>query len=148
MVAEILASIASALEIAKNTLGLLPAKGMQELREQVLMMQHQLQDVQRRSQELLNENDSLRAQVQSAKKELAAFTDFEFREHMYWRKGAVGVDMGPFCQLCMDRDRKISRIHAVGEGFRCVVCGFNVGLNKPKGPRVISPGIDIYGGDA
>ena len=145
MITEYLAPIASAVGIVKTIKELWPAKADDNgVKEQLSLLMKRLAEAQQSSLAMAEENLRLRQQVEDGKKELAAFTDFEFRDHMYWRKGTEGQNAGPFCQPCWDRDRRASRIHPVGEGHVCAVCNFSVGLNRPKRPRVISPGVDVW----
>ena len=145
MVTEYLAPIASAVGIVKTIKELWPAKTDDNgVKEQLSLLMERLLEAQQSALAIAEENLRLRQQVEGGKKELAAFTDFEFRDHMYWRKGVEGDAAGPFCQVCWDRDRRASWIHPVGEGHVCAVCNFSVGLNRPKLPRVISPGVDVW----
>lgn len=127
MVMEYLAPISSAVGIVKTIKELWPAKTDDNgIREQLSLLMERLLEAQQSSLAIAEENLRLRQQVEDSKKELAAFTDFEFREEMYWRKGVEGSDAGPFCQVCMDRDAKPVRLHRIDEhgirGWCCKVC--------------------------
>ncbi len=127
MVMEYLAPISSAVGIVKTIKELWPAKADDNgIKEQLSLLMELLLEAQQSSLAIAEENLRLRQQVEDGKKELAAFTDFEFREDVYWRKGVEGPDAGPYCQVCRDRDAKPVRLHRRDDngfhGWFCKVC--------------------------
>jgi len=92
-----------------------------EAREKVL----ELREAALRLQE---ENLALRERIQGMQTESDAYGDMYFDRGVYWLRKPTddGTNLvGPFCQVCHDRERKAVRLHrknTPGGGWYCAAC--------------------------
>ena len=102
------------LDLLKNGLTVEAREKILELREAALRLQE--------------ENLSLKEKLKQSQ------GDSELDDRMYFEKGAYWMRtptedgtnlLGPYCQVCRDRDKKTVRLHLVnapGGGYYCAVC--------------------------
>lgn len=67
---------------------------------------------------LKDDNTSLREENQTIKMQLEASQDFVLQNGLYWKEG----DKVPFCQKCLDGDRKRIRLQTYSDGWKCFEC--------------------------
>jgi hypothetical protein len=102
------------LDLLKNGLTLEAREKILELREAALRLQE--------------ENLSLKEKLQQSHSETDLCSQMYFDKGAYWVRTPTedGTNlMGPYCQVCCDRDKKPVRLHrnnAPGGGYFCAVC--------------------------
>jgi hypothetical protein len=105
----------------QDIIGLLEAGRMAEARQKIL----ELREGALRLQE---ENLALRERLGRRDPEGEDCRDMYFERGVYWLKKPTddGTNLvGPFCQVCHDREKKAVRLHrrnAPGGGWYCAVC--------------------------
>lgn len=67
---------------------------------------------------LKGENISLKEKNQEMKSWLEAIQDFDLRDGMFWKKN----DLVPFCQKCLEGQRKQIHLQRWGDGWKCFEC--------------------------
>ena len=102
------------LELLKNGLTVEAREKILELREAALRLQE--------------ENLSLREQLRQVHGDTEMCSQMFFEKGAYWIRTPTddGTNLlGPYCQVCCDRDKKPVRLHrtnAPGGGWFCTVC--------------------------
>ncbi len=77
---------------------------------------------------LQEENLALKEKLKQLENDAVAWSGMYFDKGVYWLRTATddGTNLvGPFCQVCLDRDKKPVRLHrtnAPGGGWYCAVC--------------------------
>ncbi|MFH1060970.1 MAG: hypothetical protein V1797_20085 [Pseudomonadota bacterium] len=137
---EYLPALVKATEIAKNLRDIFRKnqKVGDDVIEKINDLMEKLTDARLATLDLVESNSRLKKELEEvkeeAKKALASFTEFEFRNEVYYRKGLEGSEAGPFCQVCWDRDKMPVRLHAnepdIG-GWFCKVCKNSFGEQLP-----------------
>jgi TolA-binding protein len=93
-----------------------------EVSAEILKIQELVSDARSGLIEAQEEIARLNGEIRSLDEQLAALRDlkdnYEFRDNMYWRKG---TGEGPFCQTCMDADKKVVRLLDHGRCWFCSV---------------------------
>jgi hypothetical protein len=102
------------LDLLKNGLTLEAREKILELREAALRLQE--------------ENLSLKEKLKHSQGDSEPGNQMLFEKGAYWLRTPTedGTNLlGPYCQVCRDRDRKTVRLHltnAPGGGWYCAVC--------------------------
>jgi hypothetical protein len=102
------------LDLLKNGLTLEAREKILELREAALRLQE--------------ENLALKEKLKQSQKDSAASPEMHFEKGAYWVRTPTqdGTNLlGPYCQVCYDRDKKTVRLHLAsspGAGWYCAVC--------------------------
>jgi hypothetical protein len=77
-------------------------------------------ELQQTAIDLRRDNEQLRQEIASLKDQAALATRLEFRGNAYWLKKTDGHVDGPFCSRCWDSDKRLVRLHDLGNGYsRC-----------------------------
>ena len=102
------------LDLLKNGLTLEAREKILELREAALRLQE--------------ENLSLKEKLKQSQGDCDLGNQMLFEKGAYWLRAPTenGTNLlGPYCQVCRDRDKKTVRLHltnAPGGGWYCAVC--------------------------
>lgn len=98
----------------------------EEVLERILEIQHLLADARSGLVEAQEEIARLKGTIRGLEGQLTNIQDlkdnFEFRDNMYWRKGA---EEGPFCPTCVDADKRLVRLLDCCGHYECRVHGQN-----------------------
>lgn len=94
----------------------------EEVTERILEIQTLVSDARSGLNEAQEEIARLIGTIRDLKEQLNTLQDlkdnYEFRDNTYWRKG---TGEGPFCQPCMDADKKVVRLQDHGHSWFCDV---------------------------
>lgn len=102
------------LDLLKNGLTIEAREKILELREAALRLQE--------------ENQSLKEKLKQLQGDSELVGEMHFEKGAYWLRTQTGDGtnlLGPYCQVCRDRDKKTVRLHltnAPGGGWYCAVC--------------------------
>jgi hypothetical protein len=105
----------------QDILELLRNGQMVEAREKIL-------ELREAALQLQEENLALKEQLRQVQGDSALCSQMLFEKGAYWLRTPTddGTNlMGPYCQVCRDRDKKPVRLHrnnAPGGGWYCTVC--------------------------
>ena len=121
-VGTLLGSLKTATEIAKfirtSDLTIEKAETKLKLAELVSALADAKLDAAEIQQALLERDERIRGLEEDAK----VRANLVWREPCYWIESPAGV-AEPFCQVCFDNSKKLSRLHTDNDGhFQCKVC--------------------------
>lgn len=109
----------AALDMMKELAGYIKAKANHDPQLMELVS-----DVRTKLLELYEENAGLRGRCEEQERLLALRSGMRFDndKHVYYACKNDECD-GPFCQVCYDKEERLSRVRQEKYGHRCAVCG-------------------------
>jgi hypothetical protein len=102
-----LTAVSGALAALKALIGIAKDVNNIEFNQKIIELQQKLLDVQINYSALLDENRSLKAEIEAGKA-------YELHHSVVWKKQPDGSELGPFCPICRGKDGKEMPLHFRG----------------------------------
>lgn len=99
-------------------------------------------DLQQEALDMIEENRDLKEKIRQLEDNTNIEEKLVFKENKYYLKKENGIEVGPFCTVCWDINKKLVRLHfESGTKYNCNACKTIIGKPEVYAPRKKSNGI-------
>lgn len=107
---------------------------------QTLEAQKKIMELSEANLSLREENQRLTSENQKLQEQLTIRDNLVWEQPVYWLE-KDGKQEGPYCQVCWDDKKKLTRLHNDNHAFLCRVCEKGFERANFDGPRFEGQGI-------